>query len=93
MNAEQIKRFFDRYQETLAEVERLDVLVRTPHDWDAWKQALTARADYLHREYGRMKDDIAQMLAVFRADTPDLDEEAWTQFRMSELLSVKRTMK
>ena len=25
----------------------------------------------------------AQMLDVFKADTPDLDEEAWTQFRMS----------
>ena len=83
MNAEQIKRFFDNYQATLAEVERLDLLVRTQHDWDAWKQALTDRADYLHREYSRMKDDIAQMLSVFKADTPDLDEEAWTQFRMS----------
>lgn len=57
--------------------------MRTQHDWDAWKKALTDRADYLHREYSRMKNDIAQMLSVFKADTPDLDEEAWTQFRMS----------
>lgn len=37
MNAAQIQRFFDDYQATLTEVERLDVLVRTQHDWDAWK--------------------------------------------------------
>ena len=35
MNADEIKRFFDDYQATLAEVERLDILVRTQHDWDA----------------------------------------------------------
>lgn len=32
MNADEIKRFFDSYQTTLAEVERLDVLIRTQHD-------------------------------------------------------------
>ena len=35
LNADEIKRFFDDYQATLAEVERLDILVRTQHDWDA----------------------------------------------------------
>lgn len=83
MNADEIKRFFDDYQATLAEVERLDILVRTQHDWDAWKQALTDRADYLHNEYDRMKEAIRQSLDVFRADTPALDDAAWTQFRLS----------
>ena len=83
MNAEAIKRFFDTYRATLAEVERLDVLIRTRHDWAAWKQALTNRTEYLHHEYSRMKTDIEQMLDAFRADTPDPDDAAWTQFRMS----------
>ena len=83
MNAEQIRDFFEDYQKTLEKVDSLDVSIRTQHDWDAWCAALTERAEYLHHEYSRMKTDIEQMLDAFRADTPDLDDTAWTQFRMS----------
>lgn len=83
MDKEEIRDFFTQYQKTLEKVESLDVSVRTQRDWDAWRTALEERADYLHHEYSEMKVQIEKNLAVFKADTPDLTDEIWTEFRMA----------
>ena len=83
MNKEDVRDCFEKYLETLKEVDRLDASVRTQRDWDAWRAALTARADFLHRQYAQKQAPLEQMLAAFGADDGSLPEELWEQFRDS----------
>ncbi len=43
MNKEDVRIFFENYLETLKEINRLDVSVRTQRDWDTWR--VSSRAD------------------------------------------------
>ena len=100
MNREDARGFFETYLETLKEVERLDVSLRTQRDWDTWRAALTARADFLHRQYTQEWTPMEEMFAVYDADDGTLSEDMWRQFRdslqafyaspVSDLAIVKR---
>ena len=100
MNKEDVRSAFEKYLETQQEVDRLDIAVRTQRDWDTWHAALTARADFLSRQYVQGWAPLEQMLLAFDGDDGSLPEELWVQFRdslqafyassVSDLAVVKR---
>lgn len=100
MTREDVRISFEKYMETLAEVDRLDVSVRTQRDWDTWYDALIARADFLHRQYTQAQAPLEETFAALDADDGSLPDDVWQLFRdslhalyaspVSDLAMVKR---